>query len=381
MPVKNGRIYVDTSKTPNVGISLKDIARCIGVACEDLGTLATHKNNNMWSRKKPVEIGSADVNYEGYDWWKGTEGNCGVAAPARVTSFSALLSQYDGKLNGWRHVHPASHYRQEDYNGYYHYAKAPITGIDSQSEYFKLQDTPIDVSISYNGDDVDSTGSGSLKMSDLIIDNISLDKWYIGLVIFNEDGSRVVGYTASQQGANIESVSYPTTGLVIGQKYMIVPFYSKWELNEKQGEGDKSIMAIPIVQPVTFKLVDPEKLLSIGVEAAWSDDKSSISFTVEITNNGTGDREVSSSYARLMTERAGMYTQDEYWAEDLDSATDFGIDLGITNVPKDGISISRTQRIAEANRNKNYVLLVRLYGAGINFDQGPEWVIYEKEEA
>lgn len=379
MPIKNGRIYVDTSKTPNVGISLKDIARCIGVACEDLGTLATHKNNNMWSRKKPVEIGSADVNYEGYDWWKGTEGNCGVAAPARVTSFSALLSQYDGKLNGWRHIHPASHYRQEDYNGYYHYAKAPITGIGSQSEYFKLQDTPVDISISYNEDDVDANGSGSLKMSDLIIDNLSLDKWYVGMVIMDENGSEWIGFIANQQGAEMESIAFPMNMLVVGKTYMTVPFYSKTAFDVSYTDGAKTIMSIPVAQPVKFKVADPSTLLFIEADVQWSSDKSRIDFTIEIINRGTGSRNVDVATARLMVERAGISTRDEYWALNLDATTDYDIDLGITNIPKDGLTVTKSQSIPEGNRNKNYVMLVRIVGAGINFDFGPEYVINEEE--
>lgn len=380
MPIKNGRIYIDKSKTPKIGVSVHEIARCIGVGTLDLGELCTHDKVNMFSRKKSVEIPIQEPN-RATDWWRGTEGNCGIAAPARVSSFFSLLSQYDGKMNGWVRVKPVTWNRANDFDGYYHYAQPPIKEMDSMDSYFKLEDTPVNVSIAYNEDDVDENGSGSLKMSDIIIDNQPLNDWYLGVVIFDESGSNIIGFNATQKGAEIETLSYPTTKLLIGSTYLLVPFYSRESLDDKYGDGAKSIMALPIIQPVKFKVVDPSKLLSIGVDATWSDDKSSISFTVEITNNGTGDRAVTSSYARLMVERDGMYTPDEYWSENLDATTDFGIDLGITNVPKDGISISRTQRIAEANRNKNYVLLVRLYGAGINFDFGPEWVIYEKEEA
>ena len=54
MPYKDGRLYIDTSTTPPKGISLLDIAKCIGVGSQDLGTLASHKNNNKWSWHKPV---------------------------------------------------------------------------------------------------------------------------------------------------------------------------------------------------------------------------------------------------------------------------------------------------------------------------------------
>lgn len=379
MPIRNGRLYVDTSKTPNVGISIKEIARCIGVGSGDLGTLAKHKNNNMWSRKKPVERNEVDVNYEGIDWWKGFEGNCGVAAPTRVSSFSALLAQYDGRLNGWVHVPPQTHFRQEDYNGYYHYAKAPITGIDSQSQYFKINDSEVQVSISYNGDDVDENGSGSLKMSDFIIDNLSLDKWYVGVVIMDESGSDWIGFVANQQGADIETITFPMNMLVVGKTYMAVPFYSKTAFDVSYADGDKTIMSIPVVQPVKFKVAEPSALLFIGADAQWSSDKSRIDFTVEIVNRGTGSRNVDVATARLMVERADLSTPDGYWALNLDATTDYDIDLGITSIPKDGLTVTKSQSIPQGNRNKTYVLLVRIVGAGINFDFGPEYVLYEDE--
>jgi hypothetical protein len=379
MPIKNGRIYVNTDETPNIGISIAEIARCIGVGSEDLGTLISHKNNNMWSRKKPVVINTLDVNYNVPDWWRGAEGNCGVEPPARVTSFSALLSQYDGKLNGWKHIRPHQYFRVLDYNGYYHYAKAPIIGIDSQAQYFKVQNESIDVSIAYNDNDVDETGSGSLKMSEIWVDNQSLDKWYVGVAIFNEDGEDVVGFVANQQGEKIETIKYPNRLLIIGKSYILVPFYSKWALDESLGDGDKSIMAIPVVQPVKFKMEDPSKLLFIGADAQWSEDRSSISLYVDVVNNGVGDRPIDSAYARLMVERLELSTPDEYWAANLDAKTDFDIDLGLTYIPKNGINVKKIQSIAQENRDKTYVVLVRIYGAGINFDHGPEYVLYEPE--
>jgi hypothetical protein len=53
MAYSNGRIYVDTSVTPNIGVSIRDVQRALGVGSPDLGTLCTHANINKWARYKP----------------------------------------------------------------------------------------------------------------------------------------------------------------------------------------------------------------------------------------------------------------------------------------------------------------------------------------
>ena len=374
MPVKNGRIYIDKSKTPNVGISAHDIARCLGVGTLDIGKQCTHDKVNMFSIKKPVEINQREPN-RAIEWWKGTEGNCGIAAPTRVSSFTSLLAQYDGGMNGWRRVKPVTWNRYNDFDGYYHYAQPPITEIDSQDSYFKLNGELVNVNISYNGDDVDSSGSGSLKMSDFIIDNLSLDKWYMGVVIMDETGSDWIGFVANQQGANIESIDFPMNMLVVGKSYIVVPFYSKTAFNVSYADGDKTIMALPIVQPVKFRVRDAKELLSIGAEASWSSDNATVTFTVDIQNNGTGPRAVGPATARLMVLRDNLQSADDYWAAN-PSEGDYDIDLGITNIPQEGVSVTKTQAVL---KDKAYVLLVRLYSAGINFDYGPEFISPEIE--
>lgn len=56
MANSNGKIYVDTSTTPNTGVSINDVKTVTGSSSTDLATLCTSANVNMWSRKKPVPI-------------------------------------------------------------------------------------------------------------------------------------------------------------------------------------------------------------------------------------------------------------------------------------------------------------------------------------
>lgn len=128
MPLLNGRLYKDTTTTPHKGISFHEIAKCIGVASGDLGTLASHKNNNKWSWAKPVrskkkvlpyeEMASEDVSF-GFDM-------------TRIFGQGLqMLFNYAKVDKDWIYLRPMggidfNPYRVlEDYNGYNHYAKCP----------------------------------------------------------------------------------------------------------------------------------------------------------------------------------------------------------------------------------------------------------------
>lgn len=54
MSYANGVVYVDTSVTPNVGVSIYDVQRALGVGSDDTYTLATSQNIKLLSKKKPI---------------------------------------------------------------------------------------------------------------------------------------------------------------------------------------------------------------------------------------------------------------------------------------------------------------------------------------
>ena len=53
MSYANGVIYIDTSVTPNIGVSWYDVQRALGTSETDEGTLCTRPNINKWARYKP----------------------------------------------------------------------------------------------------------------------------------------------------------------------------------------------------------------------------------------------------------------------------------------------------------------------------------------
>ena len=61
MPNSNGIIYVDTTVTPNLGVSISDVQTVLGETSGDLGTLCKSENINMWAWYKPVRFPSVKV--------------------------------------------------------------------------------------------------------------------------------------------------------------------------------------------------------------------------------------------------------------------------------------------------------------------------------
>jgi hypothetical protein len=138
MPLKNGKLYIDETTSPKTGISLHEIARCIGVGSQDLATLACHKNNNRWSWSKPVRSP-----------YKGRLSKEQFASEAIFFGFdsavifdraSARLMDKALSYRIWPYLHPelgsSDMFRVlDDYNGYNHYAKPPYNFSDLLHSY------------------------------------------------------------------------------------------------------------------------------------------------------------------------------------------------------------------------------------------------------
>lgn len=356
-------------------IDVNEVGECIGSTSTDVGTLVLHPNVKMWSRKKPVFINS--INPTDNDWWKGDDNNCGIEAPKRVSSFADVKSLYDGNLNGWSYIKPSIYYRLLDFDGYYHNATPQISRLDVPDRV--LSSNNISASVGLRESDLDSDGSGSLDMKDITVDGIALSDWYVGIALFDKDNTPI-GWIATNKGIEANQFEYPTNEGMIGKEYTIVPFYSKVKLTQDSGNSiNGALMSLPNITLKKVKIEATGVLLFIGADAQWSSNKSSISFTLTVTNNKGDAMPITSSYARLMEERSGLTTADQYWALNMDASKDYGIELNISSVPKDGLEKEYTQNIASSNKDKTYVLLVRLVSGGNNYDYGPEEVNYEEQ--
>lgn len=378
MPLKDGRLYTDAAN--KLGISAAEVAQCLGISSLDMGTQCTSAKINMWSRKKPVHINHRAPNRV-TEWWKGSEGDCGVKPPTRVSTFAAVKALYDGGLNGWSHTRPSLYYRRMDFDGYYHYAEPQIRELDVPADVIVGNTIPASVGI--REDDRDSSGSGSLNMDEITVDNIALSNWYVGIALF--EGSTLRGWIAEHKGLTMQQYEYPTDSSMIGKTYTVVPFYSKVYLSKDSGVSiDGALMPLPVLQPMQVKVNSTAILISIGAEAIWASDKMSISFTVTALNEGSSSLTFTTATARLrFIENATSVNAG--WVNGMQAGEyefnllNYGLASTISAGAEDTTNVI-SQSIGSSYRDKTYVLLVRLYGGGINFDYGPEEVPEDESE-
>lgn len=169
----NRRLYVDTSTTPNKGITLHEIATCLRdyrrdtKGNVDLGMMCTSPRINPWAKYKPVDF----------------------LKDSPLTDDDRALVDWGMVVSGkyFAYQRPTKQFRQLDFNGYNHAAQCPMQStyafnknIDlTIAEAYLVQELPIYPSgiVSY-GDDVE------LPLNNLLAypyDN------YIGLVFVNRN--------------------------------------------------------------------------------------------------------------------------------------------------------------------------------------------------
>ena len=133
MANNNGRIYVDTTQTPNVGVSIEDVRTVLNYNSNDLGTLCGNNNNNVnkWAKHKPIVYPNVlaaltDPQFK--------EKNYGLTIPNPLTgSYTKIDDVILNAESAYAYTKPSgkmeSPFRLTDFNNYDHSVKAPINGF------------------------------------------------------------------------------------------------------------------------------------------------------------------------------------------------------------------------------------------------------------
>ena len=133
MPHNNGIVYVDTTVTPNLGVSVEDVRAVLNLNSGDVGTLCGNSNNNVnkWAKHKPIVYANAiapltDAQFK--------EKNYGLTIPDFLTGSytkidDVILNAEDAYVYTKPSGQMASPFRLTDFNKYSHSVKAPINGF------------------------------------------------------------------------------------------------------------------------------------------------------------------------------------------------------------------------------------------------------------
>lgn len=292
-------------------VSISDVQAAVSHTSGDLATLITAGTINMWAKYKPVAKNLIDTVTGQWDatnnkwlssatWWKGN-GNTDIGGitPKQFTTFSQLLSFYDGNLNGWTYTRPAggasTPYRLQDFAGYNHNAPKAIENFFMAAE------------IRQHGQ---FTASAMMSMPDANADYISLADFtsaaFNGLywgVAFYSGTTFKCKLTADTAGvAQIESTfSGAAVTLPIGT-YKVYPFFSnkKISLTDTQETSGTKYYTCPNCTYVTVNIVSDNTGTDATIKAQYMIGKDKL-FTVHVKGDSSRAYSNCNAYVIPMT--------------------------------------------------------------------------------
>jgi len=228
----NGKIYVDTESTPNVGISINDIQQTLGSGKKDIGGLITTGNINKWSKIKPLRGGGVGYLVADGNNFRGSEYpsyNCGFSA-AKAFETPASFAQAIAATGFFTYRKPVAgnKFRFMDFNGYNHNAQSPYFQTLAPASVDVSGNQGIPVTFNFNL----AQPEGSLTYGDLYGDNI-VGTWYLGVVYYNPQSMNTPwvvtqAYPLNQMdpGSNPLVLQIPRSSLTTNKIYSIIPCFS-----------------------------------------------------------------------------------------------------------------------------------------------------------
>lgn len=137
-----------TNNIISAPVAIYDLQRVLGTSLIDLGDLCKHVNINRWAKYKPVSINILDTVAQQTNgawkdtatWWRGSNGNCGIAYTS-YTDFESFVASIDSKTAAWSYIPPSggltAPFRLIDFLQYNHEAPPPVTAIVTSDAIMK----------------------------------------------------------------------------------------------------------------------------------------------------------------------------------------------------------------------------------------------------
>lgn len=212
-------------------VSINDVKEILNESSNDLATLCTNEDINMWSKYKPVnntlkfvkDTVNSDNNtwkeaVDGKGWWLGEIDRGGRAARAMYFPTITSKSNFkDGSCHP-QYVKPSggelSPYRITDFIGYYDNAVAPMRVlISSQNEIGKEWSCNIQVVDANNYEDFDSSYDPKhcYTWND-ILDMLGVENIYPAVLVVNKTKKKQYFYISNQAISSGDNVVKFTLG-------------------------------------------------------------------------------------------------------------------------------------------------------------------------
>ena len=326
MSYVNGRIYVDTSKTPNEGVGIYDVQRALSTSRHDVGELCTHDNINMWARYKPETPVTGLVTY-------GVQPITLQQRTLNGYSIRALQNQQYGNLsslvsdlrngnarNPFTYMKPtggaSSPYRLTDFENYWHGAPCPITFPYNPTDQLAVTNTGALQLYYYVSEQGSAYGLG---LADLRLQNDSQDlsSYYFGILIYNAN-NYYAGTQSSPMGrGSAEGLDVTLTGVSqTPAKYTMIPFFAT------QPIANQSSSFVGSIYPMIFakgeiQTASEVQYFAISVWVyVWSNDMGTVRLRYSVVNRTSASRNFNTgtSYQSYFTignpSLSGTYLRD-----------------------------------------------------------------------
>lgn len=212
----SGVIYVDTTVTPNRGVSIDDVRSVLELDSMDVGTLCSSSDNNVnkWAKHKPIVYANAiapltDAQFK--------EKNFGLTIPNPLTGNytkidDVILNAEDAYVYTKPSGQMASPFRLTDFNNYSHSVKAPINGFP-ETIYI-----PTSVTTRILNFTINQSTDYAIGLTDL---PSNFNSWYLAFAVkknnlWNVKTSR---YTINNGKGDYIFLNFDTTTTYDGQTY------------------------------------------------------------------------------------------------------------------------------------------------------------------
>lgn len=264
---QNGRIFIDTSTTPNKGVEIADMQSVFGISANDIGQIIDTADINKWAKYKPVRSGKLGILTDA----ERAELNHGIVL-TKYTSPAALVSGYAGDYAYLKPRGMATYgepYRVLDFNEYNNNAESPVSSFQGISGDV-TEGTDLIVRLYLNPSN--QVPTGSILWTDLNPGERPLSQYYFGVIIRTGTSStyRVITMgTAIGTGYPIQelALTLPASLFAVGNSYTLYPIlsYTAYTTATSQSSYTTGLFSVPGATPTTFSVRTIAVVVSYGI--------------------------------------------------------------------------------------------------------------------
>lgn len=265
----NGRIYIDTSVTPNIGISVADCQAVFGTNRNTFGDVITNEAINKWAKYKPLRSSKLGV----LTVTERKELNHGLTM-TKYTSPSALVAGY---TNDYAYLRPRGKttynewFRRGDFNGYNHNAEGPVQSFACPSgDVTENQDIIVRLYLNPSN----QVPAGSLVWSDIDPEDAShpISQYYFGVIIRTGTSST---YRVLTMGTPVGTgnptqelaLTLPASLFSLGSSYTIYPIFSYTAYTSVSSASSyvTGLYSVPDATPQTITITSVARVVSVAI--------------------------------------------------------------------------------------------------------------------